>query len=115
MTSSATLATLAADPERIADVPPEQVPDLIGAAEALRAALWARLQAVKAPTPAPSAGKGGGPDRLLTASEAAERLGVSRRWMYRHQAQLPFAKKLSGGTLRFSEHGLERWKDRRSG
>ena len=112
------LATIAADPSRLADVAPEQVPELMGACAALQAALQLRLQAgVPAAQPDPTTRKtnGSGPDRLLTASEAAERLGVSRRWMYRHQTQLPFAKKLSGGTLRFSERGLERWKDRRGG
>jgi predicted DNA-binding transcriptional regulator AlpA len=52
-------------------------------------------------------------DTLLTIKQAAERLNVNRRWLYRHAATLPFTRKLTEGTLRFSEKGLERWKDQR--
>lgn len=107
------LATIASDPERIADLAPSALPALIGEAEALRAQLWARLQASSAPTgPAPPASEGEKKDRLLTADEVAERLGVDRRWVYRKAkaGDLPFARKLSAGTLRFSSKGLERWK-----
>ena len=107
------LATLAADPERIGSVPPESLPTLIGEAESLRALLWARLQAPAPATPEPSNGKAGEPDQLLTAQEAADRLGVNRRWIYRNKDTLPFTRKLSEGTLRFSSRGLEKWKERR--
>ena len=107
----AQLATLASDPDRVEGVNADDLPDLIGAAEQLRAALWARLQRLSAEhsTPTPGPAHNGGPDRLLTADEAAERLGVDRRWIYRHADDLPFARKLSAGTLRFSEKGLQRW------
>lgn len=112
---SAELGTLASDPSRIADVSPDALPALIGEAEALRARLWARLQAVSAPVaPAPASNGNGGPERLLTAQQAAERLGVSKRWVYRRADSLPFTRRLSEGTLRFSERGLERWKESRS-
>lgn len=52
------------------------------------------------------------PDRLLTAAEAAKRLGVSRRYLYAHRSDFPFARQLPGGTVRFSEHGLARWLSR---
>ncbi len=107
------LASLAADPARVADVPREALPALIGEAEALRARLWAQLQAVPVPVPVPPASRNGGPDQLLTAEQAAGRLGVDRRWMYRHADTLPFTRKLTPGTLRFSEKGLERWKESR--
>jgi excisionase family DNA binding protein len=113
---SATLAVLAADPERVADVEPAAIPALIGEAEALRAALWARLHVGTVQVaPAPTHAANGGPDRLLKAQEAADRLGVDKRWVYRQAkaGRLPFARKLSGGTLRFSERGLEKWKERR--
>ncbi|HUF77150.1 MAG TPA: helix-turn-helix domain-containing protein [Longimicrobiales bacterium] len=112
---SAELATLAADPERVAQVPPEAIPGLIGEAEALKAALWARLQASSAPqAPTPTSNGNGKADHLLTAQQAAERLGVSKRWVYRKAESLPFTRRLSGGTLRFSERGLERWKELRA-
>jgi excisionase family DNA binding protein len=111
----ATLAVLAADPTRVEHVPADALPALIGEAEALRARLWARLQAAScAPAVAVTAPTvNGGSDRLISAEEVAERLGVDRRWVYRHTGSLPFARRLSGGTLRFSERGLERWKDSR--
>jgi predicted DNA-binding transcriptional regulator AlpA len=108
------LATLAADPERIQNVPAEALPALIGETEALRARLWAKLQtAAPAPAPAPERANGGQPDTLLKASDAAERLGVSKRWMYAHADTLPFTRRLTGGTLRFSSRGMEKWKERR--
>src|SRR5439155_16831671 len=50
-----------------------------------------------------------GPDRLLTADEAAGVLGVNRKWLYRRASQLSFVRRLSYRTLRFSEAGLRRW------
>ena len=48
-------------------------------------------------------------DRLLTVDEAAEVLAVDRTWLYRHADTLPFTRKLSAGTLRFSSNGLQEW------
>jgi predicted DNA-binding transcriptional regulator AlpA len=61
-------------------------------------------------------GNGGPPvaDRLLTAEEAAARLGVTVRWLYDHAKTLAFAKRLSRKCLRFSEAGLRRYQERRS-
>jgi excisionase family DNA binding protein len=68
----------------------------------------ALLQAINgngaAPTPEPEQS-----DRLLTVSEAAKRLGVSRRYVYGHADEYPFARRLGPKTLRFSERGLEKW------
>ncbi len=62
---------------------------------------------VDAPASAPA------PERLLTAAEAAARLGVAPRWLYRHARELPFTRRLGPKTLRFSERGLQRHLDRR--
>lgn len=48
-------------------------------------------------------------DRLLTVDEAAEVLAVERTWLYRHAEKLPFTRRLSPGTLRFSSNGLQEW------
>ena len=48
-------------------------------------------------------------DHLLTVDEAAEVLAVERTWLYRHADELPFTRKLSAGTLRFSSNGLQEW------
>lgn len=111
--SAPELATIAADPSRVESVDRARIPALIGAVEALKAALWARLQApapTTDPTPSRSTGE---PDELLTATEAAKRLGVSRRWVYRHADELPFTRRLTRGTLRFSAAGLRRWQESR--
>jgi predicted DNA-binding transcriptional regulator AlpA len=60
-----------------------------------------------------AAGSSGGPDRLLTAEQAAALLNVAPRWCYRHAAELPFTRRIGRKTLRFSEAGLRRWLDRR--
>jgi excisionase family DNA binding protein len=68
----------------------------------------ALLQAINgnsaAPTPEPEQS-----DRLLTVREAAQRLGVSTRYIYGHVDRYPFARRLGPKTLRFSERGLEKW------
>jgi excisionase family DNA binding protein len=48
-------------------------------------------------------------DALLTPDEAAAMIGVNRRWLYRHSAKLPFTRRISRKSLRFSEAGLHRW------
>jgi predicted DNA-binding transcriptional regulator AlpA len=47
-------------------------------------------------------------DRLLTATQTAERLGVTLDWIYRHHPELPFRVR-HGRSLRFSELGIEEY------
>lgn len=47
-------------------------------------------------------------DRLLSVAEAAEKLGTSRDWVYRHADQLPFTVRV-GRHLRFSAQGIDRY------
>ena len=68
----------------------------------LQAALMARGLALAA-RPAPE-----DDGRLLTAVEAADQMGVSKRWLYSHARKLPFTRKLARGTMRFAENGLKR-------
>jgi len=51
-------------------------------------------------------GQQGGPEELLTAEEAARRLGVSVDWLYRRARSLPFVKKLSRKVTRYSAEGI---------
>lgn len=53
--------------------------------------------------------------KFLTVAEAAAALGVSRTWLYRHAARLPFAHRLGPRTLRFDTAGLAAWAARRRG
>jgi excisionase family DNA binding protein len=111
---SRNLAVLISDPERLEDVPSDALPELLGELETLKARLWTRLQAVGGLQGVPAAQRSGnGADRLLTVQEVAERLSVTERWVYRKAGSLPFTRKLGTGTLRFSERGLERWKEAR--
>jgi predicted DNA-binding transcriptional regulator AlpA len=110
----AALATVVVDPERIADLSVDALAQLIGETEVLRARLLARLIASATAPPPPPGGPGTKqPDTLLTAAQAAERLGVDRRWVYRMAPELPFTRRLSTSTLRFSARGLERWTESR--
>lgn len=53
------------------------------------------------------------PAKYLTTREAAARLSVTPRWLYRHADTLPFAHRLGAKTLRFDEAALERWASKR--
>lgn len=98
------------DPDAI---PPEAIPATLGELESVRAALWARLihpetsETPSRPEETPS-------DGLLTAGDVARRLGVHRRWVYRHAEQLG-AVRLSEARVRFPVAGVERFLSRRKG
>jgi excisionase family DNA binding protein len=53
-------------------------------------------------------------DRLLSVSEAAERLGLSRDRLYRHATRFPFVVRV-GRSVRFSSQGIDRYIRQRSG
>jgi predicted DNA-binding transcriptional regulator AlpA len=46
-------------------------------------------------------------DRLLSASQAAEILQVSERWLYKYADRLPYAVKLSATVVRFSHNKIQ--------
>lgn len=107
---SPTLADLLQNPQRVAEMPPEAIPALLCQLSALQSALAARLASASASgngkTEAQAAADR---DCLLTPQEAAQRLGVSPKWLYRHHKRLPFTRQLSRKVLRFSEAGLRKW------
>ena len=80
----------------------QQLPHLIGCLQEAQAAAMARLLHPETATPTTS------DDRLLNVKEAAERLGTSADYLYRHWSRLPFARKCPFG-LRFSEQGIAAW------
>jgi predicted DNA-binding transcriptional regulator AlpA len=65
-----------------------------------------------APAPAPASPAANEPERWLAADDVAARLGASRAYVYKHVSDFPFAKRLPGGAIRFSEKGLARWMER---
>lgn len=48
-------------------------------------------------------------DRLLTVEEAAQRLHISKEWLYHHWKRLPFAIKFAQRSLRFSSQGIDEY------
>ena len=62
---------------------------------------------------APSPASPAPADRWLKAEDVAKALGCSKRYVYAHRKDYPFAKELPGGGVRFSERGLQRWMDRK--
>ncbi len=106
------LDQLAADPARVRDLPPEMARDLLLRVIGLQTALLAQVLT-------PSANGDGQPeppeDRLLTAKEAAARLGIPAPRVYEmvRRGELP-AKRFGDGepkrrTLRISSADLRAW------
>jgi excisionase family DNA binding protein len=82
------------------ELPPEDLPALIGQLEAAKATAWARLTA-----PAPAQTEH---DELLNVAEAARRLGVSEDYLYGHHREYPFTRR-QGRKLLFSAQGIDRF------
>ena len=91
------LADLSDRPERIAELTPEQARAMLTQLVTLQVPLLARALA---------AGAGRDPDELLTVDIAAQRLGLSEAWLYRHASKLPFTVHV-GRQVRFSARRLE--------
>jgi len=47
--------------------------------------------------------------RTISAAEVAREIGVSKRWVVQHHADLPFARKLSKKVIVYDRAGFERW------
>ena len=87
------------------DVPLDQIPGLISHLAALQLRLTARQLQAQADR---SADVDGG-DTLLRVGAAAERLGTSVDWVYRHADQLLFTVRTGRRQLRFSSQGIDRY------
>jgi excisionase family DNA binding protein len=95
------------DPTQVETVAAEAIPRLLGVLRTVEVSLLAKLtkESLKvAPSQLPPQ-----EDRLLTPQQAAELLGVTMRWLYRRSGKLPFARRLSRKTLRFSDSGVRRY------
>lgn len=110
MIAAPTLDELHREPGLVASLPRQVIADLYGHVARLEADLRARLLAsVGEAAGTVTAASSSANDRLLTPQDAADALGVTVPWLYRHAAHLPFARRLSRKCLRFSEAGLLRW------
>lgn len=112
MDTARTLAELADDPDRVEDLPPEDLPEILSALEGVRARLWSRLsrppETSENGDSAPETG-----DRMLDVEAVAEILDVDERYVYDHADEWPFTRRISPRKLRFSERGLYRWLEAR--
>ncbi len=90
-------------------VEPEGIPDLLAEIEKAKAVLWQRLVTPSVNGKAPGSDK----DFRLTPDEVASRLGVTKRWVYRHREELG-GRRLSHRNLRFNEVGVRRYLARKA-
>lgn len=79
------------------DLSREQIPSALGELERVRVSLTVRL------TPASE------PDHLLTAEQAADRLGLAVDTLYRKAKAFPFTVQLPGRQVRFSAAGIQKF------
>jgi excisionase family DNA binding protein len=79
---------------------PAELPRLLGELEEIRSTALARLTSPAPPVQAP--------DALLDVDAAADRLGMSRSYVYRHAGRFPFVRRV-GRSLRFSANGIENY------
>ena len=77
----------------------EELPRLLGDLEEVRVTALARLNS---PAPPPAH------DILVDVDKAAERLGVSRDYVYRNHHRFPFTRR-EGRSLLFSAQGIEKY------
>ncbi len=71
--------------------------------ETLRTIIREELAALKFTGKAPAE-----EDQLLTATQAAQALHVSERWLYKHASTLPYAVRLSETVVRFSRNLIQK-------
>jgi excisionase family DNA binding protein len=104
-----TLADLLSDPARISALPRDTIAELRGQIAKLDTLLLGSLLTGEQTQPRIDG------DRLLTVAEAAQKLGATEDWLYRHANTLPFAMRVGKKHLRFSEAGMERYIRQRAG
>jgi hypothetical protein len=104
------LAEVHADPTILARLPLTGLIRLRRQVGHLAADLDAALLTAMAQTPAPEAPQSS--DRLLSPEAAAERFGVTKRWLLAHADHIPGVRRLSRKTVRFSERHLARFLDK---
>jgi predicted DNA-binding transcriptional regulator AlpA len=102
-----TLEVLAELDRAIGHARPEDLPGLVGRLAQAQAVALARLT-----TPALNQNRPEDVDENLSATEAGERLGMSKEWVYRHADSLPFTVRI-GRRVLFSARGLARWNRQR--
>ncbi|HXP69655.1 MAG TPA: hypothetical protein VOA88_10270 [Candidatus Dormibacteraeota bacterium] len=96
-------AELQAELQQLAsDLPRDCLPQFLGEIEVIRTMAFARIAA-------PAIERTN--DELLDVNEASQRMCVSKDWLYRNSAKLPFTRRIGEGQrlLRFSLSGLNEY------
>jgi excisionase family DNA binding protein len=86
----------------VRDLTPEQLPELLGELETIRATAMLKMA-----TPIPAQQL----DELLPVTAAAKRIGVSTDYLYRHAGRMPFTRRV-GRKLLFSSRAVEQYINR---
>lgn len=113
MDTARALAEIAADPDRVNDLPEEELADVLADLERLKVRVWSRLHRPSDPNSGSPADGPAERDQLLDAEAVAEILDVTERYVYDHADEWPFTRRISPRKLRFSERGLHRWLENR--
>jgi predicted DNA-binding transcriptional regulator AlpA len=92
--------------QALVELSPTDCPCALGELERLKAITWAKMI-----DPLNTVGSSSPPDgdRLLNVDEAAQKLGLSIDFLYRHADRLPFTVRPSLRQLRFSKVGIEQY------
>lgn len=105
-----TLAEVVSDPGKAAALPKEAIAQFRGELARLDTILLtALLSGGRAHSLMPDG------DRLLDVEAAAQKLGTSPDWLYRHASKLPFVLRIGKKQLRFSDAGIDRYIADRAG
>jgi excisionase family DNA binding protein len=105
-------ALLRSDPATVAAIPAEHLPALLAQVAALQAHVAALLSALSLRLLGDAAAGVLGHGRaepLLSVRQAAERLGMSTDWLYRHAKRLPFTRRVGRRAVKFDAAGIDRW------
>ena len=104
-TAVPSLDELAANPEQAGTLPAHVLQGLACRCAVLQTAILAALVSLSGRTGGAADNEA---DSLIDVAGAAQRLGVSKDWLYHHAEQLPFTVR-QGRLLRFSSHGINRY------
>jgi excisionase family DNA binding protein len=85
----------------VREVATEDLPALLGELEQVRYTAIARLSGPSSPSPREH-------DCLVSVEEAADRLGISTDYLYRHADDYPFTRRI-GSRLLFSRAGIDQF------
>ena len=101
-----TLDELSRDPARAENLPPEAIAALTAQATAALGALATAMMRDATATASDEPTPG---DKTLDANALAERLGLSRRTLFRTVERFPFIKRTSRRSLAARERDVNRW------